>query len=156
MLDWIESGPDGTKVAAPDDAVLHVESFREQPEMSKSLYERLGGAAGIERLVDDIVRAHMDNPLIKARFLPYREKPEHLATVKKHLRDFLGMGSGGPERYAGRAMPETHRGMNISAQEYMAAMDDILQTLDRHKIDEQTRKDVLAIAYSLKGEIIHV
>jgi hemoglobin len=124
--------------------------------MSGSLYERLGGAAGIERLVDDIVEAHMNNPLIKARFLPYRDKPDHLATVKKHLRDFLGMGGGGPEQYRGRTMPETHRGMNISAQEYMAAMDDILAALDRHKIDEQTRKDVLAIAYSLKSEIIHV
>jgi hemoglobin len=38
----------------------------------------------------------------------------------------------------------------------MAAMDDILSTLERHKIDEQTHKDVLAIAYSLKGEIIRV
>jgi hemoglobin len=53
-------------------------------------------------------------------------------------------------------MPDTHRGMNISAQEYMAAIDDILATLDKHKVDEQTRKDVLAIAYSLKGEIVHV
>lgn len=124
--------------------------------MDKSLYERLGGAAGIARLVDDIVEAHMSNPLIKARFLPFRDEPDRLANAKKHLRDFLGMGSGGSEKYSGRNMLDTHRGMNISAQEYMAAMDDILSTLERHKIDEQTRKDVLAIAYSLKGEIIHV
>ncbi len=49
-------------------------------------------------------------------------------------------------------MPSTHRGMNINAEEYMAAVDDILATLDKHRIDEQTRKDVLAIAYSLKGD----
>jgi len=53
-------------------------------------------------------------------------------------------------------MPDAHRGMNISAQEYMAAIDDILGTLEKHRIDEQTRKDVLAIAYSLKDQIIHV
>jgi len=123
--------------------------------MNKSLYERLGGATGIATLVDDIVEAHMNNPLIKARFLPYRDDPVHLAEVKKHLRDFLGMGGGGPEKYSGRSMPSTHRGMNISAQEYMAAMDDILGTLGKHNIDEQTRKDVLAIAYSLKDEIMH-
>jgi hemoglobin len=35
-------------------------------------------------------------------------------------------------------------------------VDDILATLDKHRIDEQTRKDVLAIAYSLKGDILHV
>ena len=124
--------------------------------MSDRLYDRLGGAAGISRLVDDIVEAHMNNPLIKARFLPYRESPDCLANVKRRTCEFLGAGSGGSEQYSGRAMPEAHRGMNISAQEYLAAVDDILNTLAKHKIDDQTRKDVLAIAYSLKDQIIHV
>jgi len=124
--------------------------------MSNNLYERLGGATGVATLVDDIVEAHMVNPLIKARFLPMRDDPENLANAMQHLRDFLAAGSGGPEQYSGRTMPEAHRGMNISAQEYMAAIDDILSVLDKHNIDEQTRKDVLAIAYSLKDEIIHV
>ena len=124
--------------------------------MSESLYERLGGEKGIKTLVDDVVEAHMNNPLIKVRFLPYRNEPERLATIKQHLCDFFGAGTGGLEQYGGREMPEAHRGMNISAQEYMAAVDDILSTLDKHKIDEHTRKDVLAIAYSLKDQIIHV
>lgn len=97
----------------------------------------------------------MTNPAIKARFLPYREEPERLDAAKQHLCDFFAAGSGGPEQYSGRSMPETHRGMNISAEEYMAAMDDILSTLEKHGIDADTRKDVLAIAYSLKDEIIH-
>ena len=124
--------------------------------MTDTLYQRLGGAKGIAALVDDIVEAHMNNPAIKARFLPYRDDPENLGTVKQHLCNFLGAGSGGPEQYSGRSMPDAHRGMNVSPAEYMAAVDDILVTLDKHNIDEQTRKDVLAIAYSLKDEIIHV
>jgi hemoglobin len=124
--------------------------------MDKSLYERLGGATGIAALVDDIVEAHMNNPTIKARFVPYREDPDHLAGVKQHLRDFFGTGTGGAEQYTGRSMPDAHRGMNINAQEYMAAIDDIMNTLEKHDIDELTRKDVLAIAYSLKDQIVHV
>ena len=124
--------------------------------MDQSLYERLGGATGVATLVDDIVEAHMSNPTIKARFIPYRENPDHLAKVRQHLRDFLGAGSGGPEQYNGRSMTDAHRGMNVNAQEYMAAIDDIMSMLEKHNIDEQTRKDVLAIAYSLKDEIIHV
>lgn len=122
----------------------------------KSLYERLGGADNIPKLVDAVVAAHMENPLIKARFLPYRSRPEQLAQVKQHLVNFLAAGSGGPEQYKGRSMLDAHRGMNISATEYMAATDDILGVLSKHGIDEQTQKDVLAIAYSLKGDIIHV
>ena len=121
-----------------------------------SLYQRLGGANGIERLVDDVVEAHMANPAVRARFLPYRDDPETIAKVKLHTCNFFGAGSGGPEKYAGRSMPEAHRGMNISEQEYMAVVDDILGTLDRHKIDEETRKDVLAIVYSLKDQIIRM
>ncbi|MFY0990621.1 group I truncated hemoglobin [Halomonas sp. C05BenzN] len=121
-----------------------------------NLYERLGGERGIASLVDDIVESHMQNPRIQARFLPYREDPDHLEVVKGHLRDFLAAGSGGSVAYRGRSMPEAHRGMNINEAEYMAAVDDILDVLDRHGIDPQTRQEMLGIAYSLKGEIMHV
>ena len=58
--------------------------------MSSILSERLGGATGIAALVDDVVEAHMTNPLIKARFLPYREDTDTLAKVKRHTCDFFG------------------------------------------------------------------
>lgn len=121
-----------------------------------SLFQRLGGTSGIHALVEDIVALHMENPAIKARFRPYLEKPEKLAQTKKHLCAFLEAGSGGTVQYTGRSMPDTHRGMNISETEYIAVIDDILAALRKRGIDEQTQKDVLAIAYSLKGEILHV
>ena len=123
---------------------------------AQSLFERLGGSSGIAALVDDIVAAHMDNPIISARFRPYLDTPEKLAITKGHLCTFLEAGSGGQKQYLGRTMRDTHRGMNISAAEYVATLDDILSVLRRHSIDEQTQKDVLAIAYSLKDEIVHV
>lgn len=119
-----------------------------------TLYDRLGGQSGIEAIVHDIVEAHMINPVIAPRFTPYRETPETLATVKGHLANFLAEGTGGPAAYQGRSMPEAHRGMNISTAEYVAAVDDIVQTLDAHSIDAETQQAVLAIAYSLKGEIV--
>lgn len=119
-----------------------------------TLYERLGGADGISSMVDDIVEAHLNNPVIRARFLPYLERPEKVAEVKKHTCDFLGAGSGGPETYTGRSMPETHRGMNISEAEYLAVMDDIMGVLEKHGIEESARCEVLAITFALKGEII--
>ena len=125
-------------------------------EIQQTLYQRLGGAKGIASLVDDILEAHMRNPVIKARFLPYLETPERLNQSKKHLCDFLGSGCGGTEKYTGRDMRSAHRGMNISEAEYMATIDDILKTMEEHGLDEPTRKDVLAITYSLKGDIIRV
>lgn len=119
-----------------------------------TLYERLGATAGIEKLVEGIVDAHMQNPAIKARFLPYRDDPDRLAEIKQHLCTFFAAGTGGPDNYQGRSMPEAHRGMNICEAEYMAATDDILNVLEQHGHNEDTRNEVLAILYALKDEIM--
>ena len=118
------------------------------------LFERLGGTKGIALIVDDVVETHMNNPAVSPRFLPYRDQPERLAVIKQHTVDFFSAGSGGPAIYTGRDMPTTHAGMNISAAEYMHVMDDIMLVLDKHRIDEETKKEVLAILWSLKGMIM--
>ena len=46
--------------------------------------------------------------------------------------------------------------MNISEQEYLAVMDDIVGAMDKNGHGEDAKKDVIAILYSLKGEIIRV
>lgn len=122
--------------------------------MNKTLFERLGGREGLTNIVDDVVAYHMNNPAVSSRFLPYREQPEKLAVVKQHTVDFFSAGSGGPANYTGREMIETHRGMNISPGEYMHVVDDIFMALDKHSIDEESKKDVLFILWSLKGMII--
>lgn len=120
--------------------------------MSKSLYDRLGGRDGITRLVDDIMAAHLANPLIKTRF----EGIADMARARTVTIEFFCAGAGGPEAYTGRDMRAAHRGMNISEQEYLAATDDVMGALDRNQVDEQSRKDILAILYGLKGEILRV
>lgn len=119
---------------------------------SLSLYERLGGGDGIGRIVEDVMAAHLQNPAVQARFRNIKD----LEHAKRMAREFFCAGSGGPESYTGRDMLTTHRGMNISEQEYLAVTDDIMGALEAHGIDEVTRRDVLAILYALKGQIIRV
>lgn len=120
--------------------------------MPASLYERLGGAKGIARIVDHAMANHLRNPLIKARF----ENSKDLEHAKKMATEFFCVGAGGPETYTGKDMMAAHKGMNISEQEYLAAMDDIVEALSTNKISEDTVKDVIAILYSLKGQVIRV
>lgn len=121
---------------------------------SASLYERLGGVEGITLIVDDVIEAHMNNPGIKDIFIPYKDQPERLASIRQHTIDFFGAGSGGPVQYKGRDMPATHKGMGINAEQYMCVLDDIMIVLEEHSIDETSKKDVLAILWSLKGMIM--
>lgn len=121
-------------------------------DTTRTLYQRLGEAEGIDRLVDDIIDAHLANPLVKTRF----EKITDMAHIKKLSREFLTTGSGGPQTYSGKGMLAAHKGMNISEQEFLAVIDDIVGVLNKNRIDEDSKKDVLAILYSLKGEVIRV
>jgi len=124
------------------------------PINDASLFQRLGGTEGITKIVDDVVEAHMNNPAIQAKFLPYKKQPKRLAVIKQHTVDFFSAGSGGPTEYKGRDMTTAHKGMNTTAAEYMHVVDDIMMVLDNHKMTDQTKKDVLFITWSLKYMII--
>jgi len=120
--------------------------------MPATLYERLGGADAIGRIIDDAVDAHLSNPLVSPRYAHVKD----LDHTKRMAFEFFCAGSGGPESYTGRDMVTTHSGMNISEQEFLAVIDDILGALDKNSVGEQERKDVLAVLYSLKDEIIRL
>jgi hemoglobin len=117
-----------------------------------SLYDRLGRFDGITRIVDDLMAAHLANPAIRTRF----EAAPDLDHAKKMAVEFFCAGCGGPEAYTGRDLPVAHRGMNVSEQEYMAAMDDILAALKKNDIDAGTQGEMTAVLYSLKGQVIRV
>jgi len=125
-----------------------------EPSAIKTLFERLGGRPGISKIVEDTVENHMNNLEVSARFLPFKDRPEQLAIIKQHTIDFFSAGSGGPAAYKGKDMVTAHRGMNISPAEYMHVMDDIFAALDKSGIDEDSKKDVLSVLWSLKGMII--
>jgi hemoglobin len=135
--------------------IIAVQAQKPEKANSATLYDRLGGEDGITKIVDDVVEAHMNNPAIQVRFTPYIDQPERLAVIKKHTVEFFSAGSGGPSVYSGKDMPTTHEGMKISPADYMCVIDDILMVLNKHKIDEESKKDVLAILWSLKGMIIN-
>ena len=120
--------------------------------MNTTLYQRLGGSAGISNIVDDVMAAHMENPLVKTRFENIADK-EH---AKRMAFEFFCAGCGGPEAYSGQDMLSAHKGMNISEQEYLAVMDDIIGAMAKNGIDDATRGEVIAVLYSLKGDIIRV
>lgn len=124
--------------------------------MPESLYERLGRTEGIRKLARTIVDLHLENPVVQKRYAPLAKDPKRFEAVLQHVVDFLDEGSGGPASYKGKSMAEAHAGMNISGEEFLAVVDDIMHALQEHGIDEQSQKDVLAISYSLKPQIVHL
>ena len=119
---------------------------------ARSLYTRLGGAEGIRRIIDDVIAAHLNNPVVGERF----RKAEDLDRLKIKAWEFFCAGAGGPETYTGKDMISAHKGMNITDAEYEAVTNDILSALKKNRIDDATAHDVTAILDSLKPQVIGV
>ena len=120
--------------------------------MTASLYERLGGEKGITQLVNDMIDAYLVNPVIKTRF----ENVADLDNAKRITVEYLCANSGGPQAYTGQDMITRHTGMNISEQEFMAVVDDILGAMDKNNLGEDEKKEILAYVWSIKGEVIRL
>jgi hemoglobin len=116
-----------------------------------SLYDRLGKREGIARITRSLIDNHLANPLVSVRYAGTDMKK-----VEQRVIEFFCAGAGGPETYTGKDMLATHKGMNISEQEFVAVVDDAMAALQSNGIDADTRNAVLAILWSLKGEVIRV
>ena len=117
--------------------------------MSETLYERLGGAEGIQRIANDLVDNHMGNPRICRRFAE-----TDLENLKKVAAEFFISGSGGPNVYNGKDMVSAHKGMNISDEEFMAVIDDAMGALEKNNVGQREKEEVLYIFYSLRGDVV--
>ena len=93
----------------------------------------------------------MANPAIATRFA--NSDPEK---VKNGAATFFISGTGGPGVYQGKDMLATHQGMNISALEFMAVLDDALEALQKNNIDQREQEEVLYVLYSMRADVVLV
>ncbi|MDH5572853.1 MAG: group 1 truncated hemoglobin [Gammaproteobacteria bacterium] len=119
--------------------------------MSELLYDRLGGTEGITQIASDIVDNHLANKSIATRF-----EASDVAKIKNGAATFFIAGTGGPAVYKGKDMLATHKGMNISAVEFMSVLDDALNALVKNNIGQREQEEVLFVLYSMRSEIVLV
>ena len=119
--------------------------------MSTSLFERLGGVEGITAIASDLVDNHLDNKTISPRFAT-----SDPVVLKNAAATFFIAGTGGPDVYRGKDMLATHKGMNISATEFMAVLDDALAALETNNIGQREQEEVLFVLYSMRNNVVLV
>lgn len=119
--------------------------------MSKSLFERLGGNEGITAIASDLVDNHLANKAVANRFAE-----SDVPTVKNAAATFFITGTGGENVYKGQDLLSAHKGMNISATEFMAVLDDALGALAKNNIGQREQEEVLYILYSMRTDIVLV
>jgi len=120
-----------------------------------TLYERLGGVYSIATVVDDFIDRVMSDARLNAN--PAVDEAHHKvppAGFKYLATEMVCWATGGPQKYTGRSMADSHRHLNITPQEWEAFMDDFQQTLDKFKVPAAEQAELRAIVQSTYGDIV--
>ena len=120
-----------------------------------SLYERLGGIYSIAVVVDDFIDRVMTDARLNAN--PAVNEAHHKvppAGFKYLVTEMVGWATGGPQKYTGRSMRDSHQHLNITPKEWEAFMDDFQQTLDKFKVPAAEQAELTAIVQSTYGDIV--
>jgi hemoglobin len=115
----------------------------------QSLYTRLGGKPAITAVVDEfIVNVAADNRI--NGFFANADIPG----LKGKLVDLICQGSGGPCTYGGKDMKAAHEGMGVKEGDFNALVEDLVAALDKFKVPEKEKGELLGILGQMKGAIV--
>lgn len=122
---------------------------------TKTLYERLGGVYNIAAVVDDFIDRLLADPVVTGNqnvtnSMGKITKPG----LKYQVTELFCQATGGPQKYMGRLMKDSHRGLNITEAEWQAMMKDFLATLAKFNITGADQNELLIIVASAKVDIV--
>jgi hemoglobin len=125
-----------------------------QPQQP-TLYERLGGVYSIATVVDDLIDRVMSDQRLNAN--PAVDEAHHKvppAGFKYLVTEMVGEASGGPQKYTGRSMKDSHRDLHITQGEWEAFIDDLDQTLQKFGVSPTEQAELTAIVNSTHDDIV--
>src|SRR4030081_2877445 len=102
--------------------------FNTMPQ-TPTLYERLGGVYPIATVIDDLIDRIMVDPRLNAN--PRVDEAHHRvppAGFKYLATELVCSVTGGPQKYTGKSMADSHRYLKITGEEWQAFLDDLQQT----------------------------
>lgn len=126
-----------------------------QPADMKPLYERLGGLKGVTVVVDDFIdrlvanKTLNKNPAIKAG-----RQSSPTPYLKFQVSQLICELSGGPCKYTGKAMKESHAHLNINEKEWDVMAKEFQKSLDKFKVPAAEQKELFDMVGKTKADIV--
>ena len=125
------------------------------PVTQPSLYERLGGAYSIATVVDDFIERLLVNATLNANpAIKEARTRVPKAGLKFHVTALVCEVTGGPCKYTGRTMKESHERLNITQTEWDAMVADFKTTLNKFKVPQREQQELITIVGSTKNDIV--
>ncbi len=120
--------------------------------MEKSLYERLGGYNAIAAVLDDLSGRLVADKQIGRYFVG--QCTDSRKKFRQLMVDMLCEATGGPCIYTGRDMKTVHTGLGITESDWLVGVKLINATLDKFKVPQKERNEVLSAVSGLKPDIV--
>ena len=114
-----------------------------------SLFDRLGGMPAITAVADKTVERSASDPRTRRSFEGVK-----LAGLKKGLSAQICEASGGPCKYEGDSMAQVHKGLDITAAEFDALVEQLVDTLDQFKVPAREKNELLQLLGPMKSDIV--
>src|SRR5437870_13433530 len=118
----------------------------------KSLYTRLGGYDAIALVVDDFITRLATDKRFERFFSGFSNDSKK--RLRQHILDQFCAAAGGPCVYTGREMKTAHTGLKISEDDWNAAAKHLVAALDKYKVPEAEKNELLASVVSQKQDIV--
>ena len=118
----------------------------------KSLYERVGGYNALAAVVDDFIVRLVTDKQFERFFVGHSDDSKK--RIRQHILDQFCAATGGPCVYTGRDMKTSHAGLGITNAEWDAAAKHLAASLDKFKVPEKEKGEILAFVTSLKKDIV--
>lgn len=119
-------------------------------ENPKTLYEQLGGENSLEAVVDAFYVKVLADPVVKDFF-----KNTDMKKQRQHQKNFMMMAFGGPKKYSGRTLRESHKKMNLQEEHFNAIASHLQSTLKDFNVQDELIDKALAIVASTKDDILN-
>jgi hemoglobin len=120
----------------------------------KTLYERLGGKKAITKVVDEFVNRIEKDARINHYFAQTEADAERMKKFKLNLIYQICQATGGPFRYTGKNMKDAHAGMGITSADFNALIEDLSGALDKFKVQDKEKNELLGALAPMKADIV--
>ena len=139
-------------LAAMSVTAMAQDSMRGGQMMKKSLYERIGGYNALAAVVDEFIGRLVTDVRFSRFFEGHSDDSKK--RIRQHILDQFCAATGGPCIYTGRDMKTAHKGLGITGGDWDAAAKHLVASLDKFKVPEKEKNEVLAFVTSLKKDIV--
>ncbi len=123
-----------------------------QAPMEKPLYERLGGYGAISAVVNDFAEKLFIDPQVGS-FFKGMGTDTRKSFIQKNVNLVCNV-TGGPCKIISRDAKVVHTGLGIQEADFNVVVNHLVDTLDKFKVPDKEKQELLAIIGSLKPDIV--